>query len=170
MSTVYDVIIPQVDPRVWEVINNFSDQIKEECNKAKEQIKIATRSMEEEFNKPEYQKLIEYAKNNAEEFNKKVMAILNETAVKVKNTVINIYKKIISCSRTPRSHNRASSLIKSSKGDSGDSDPDQPGEPPSHTCTSAHPHLIPPSTPQKNRFIYSRRLASCSCLMAQGVA
>ena len=55
-------------------------------------------------------------------------------------------------------------------GDSGDSDPDQPGEPPSHTCTSAHPHLIPPSTPQKNRFIYSRRLASCQWLMAQGVA
>ena len=162
MSTVYDVIIPQIDPKVWEVINNFSAQIKEECNKKKEQIEIATKSIEEEFNKPEYQELIEYAKNNAEEFNKRVMAILNETAVKVKNTVINIYKKIISCSRTPRSHNRASSLIKSSKGDSGDSDPDQPGEPPRHylNSSSKKPHC-------KNRIVLSY---SYSCLMAQGVA
>lgn len=165
MSVICNVIIPQVDPRVWEVINNFSDQIKEECNKTKEQIKIATRSMEEEFNKPEYQKLIEYAKNNAEEFNKKVMAILNETAVKVKNTVINIYKKIISCSRTPRSNNRTSSFSKSTQGDSGDSD--QPGDPPQHYLkpSSKKPHYI-----KQNSFTISRRLASCGCLMAQGVA
>lgn len=165
MSVICNVIIPQVDPRVWEVINNFSDQIKEECNKTKEQIKIATRSMEEEFNKPEYQKLIEYAKNNAEEFNKRVMAILNETAVKVKNTVINIYKKIISCSRTPRSHNRASNFSKSTKGDSGDSESDQPGDPPRHylNSSSKKPHC-------KNRIVlpYPRRLASCSCLIAGG--
>lgn len=164
MSVICNVIIPQVDPRVWEVINNFSDQIKEECNKTKEQIKIATRSMEEEFNKPEYQKLIEYAKNNAEEFNKRVMAILNETAVKVKNTVINIYKKIISCSRTPRSNNRTSSFSKSTQGDSGDSD--QPGDPPRHyhlNSSSKNSHCI-----KQNSFTISRRLASCSCLIAGG--
>lgn len=171
MSVICNVIIPQIDPRVQENINNFSAQIKEECNKIKEQIEIATKSIEEEFNKPEYQELIEYARNNADEFNKRVMAILNETAVKVKKSVINIYKKIVSCSRTPRSNNRTSNFSKSTKGDSGDGgESDQPGDPPSHTCTSAHPHLIPPSTPQKNRFIYSRRLASCSCFMAQGVA
>ena len=165
MSVICNVIIPQVDPRVWEVINNFSDQIKEECNKTKEQIKIATRSMEEEFNKPEYQKLIEYAKNNAEEFNKRVMAILNETAVKVKNTVINIYKKIVSCSRTPRSHNRTSSFSKSTQGDSGDSD--QPGDPPRHY------HLTPSSKDShcKNRIVLpcSRCFPSCSCSMLGGI-
>ena len=129
MSTVYDVIIPQIDPRVQENINNFSAQIKEECNKIKEQIEIATKSIEEEFNKPEYQELIEYARNNADEFNKRVMAILNETAVKVKKSVINIYKKIVSCSRTVRSNNKASNFSKSIKGSSGDSDPD-PDQPP----------------------------------------
>ena len=167
MSTVYDVIIPQIDPRVQENINNFSAQIKEECNKIKEQIEIATKSIEEEFNKPEYQELIEYARNNADEFNKRVMAILNETAVKVKNTVINIYKKIISCSRTPRSNNRTSNFSKSTKGDSGDSESDQPGDPPRHylNSSSKKPHC-------KNRIVlpYSRRLASCQCPMAQGVA
>ena len=111
----------------------------------------------------------EQAKNNAIAFSEQVKVILETTAIKVIYATVNINKKIFSCSRTPRSHNRASSLIKSSKGDSGDSDPDQP-EPPRHTCTSTHPHLIPHIPLKRNKLLYSRRLASCGCLMAQGVA
>ena len=167
MSVICNVIIPQIDPRVQENINNFSAQIKEKCNKIKEQIKIATRSMEEEFNKPEYQKLIEYAKNNAEEFNKKVMAILNETAVKVKNTVINIYKKIISCSRTPRSNNRTSSFSKSTQGDGGESDQPEPPSPPGLAYLSTPSYLIT-RTPKKNRYSSSWQSAPNSCSMFGG--
>lgn len=111
----------------------------------------------------------EQAKNNAIAFSEQVKVTLETTAIKVIYATVNINKKIFSCSRTPRSHNRASSLIKSSKGDSGDSDPDQP-EPPRHTCTSTHPHLIPHIPPKRNKLLYSRRLASCQWLMAQGVA
>ena len=118
---------------------------------------------------PEVQEKLDQAKRNAELFNEQIKVMLEAAVVVVEKTVVNIYKKIVSCSRTPRSHNRASSLIKSSKGDSGDSDPDQP-EPPRHTCTSTHPHLIPHIPPKRNKLLYSRRLASCGCLMAQGVA
>lgn len=166
MSTVYDVIIPQIAPETQEIINIINTQIQKEWKLIQKHANIATKTIIDEFNSPKIQELLEIAKSNTEEINKRVMAILNATAIKVKKTVGNLYKKIISCSRTPRSHNRASSFSKSTKGDSGDSD--QPGDPPSHTCTSAHPHLITPSTPQKNRFTYSRRLISCSCLIAGG--
>lgn len=108
----------------------------------------------------------EQAKNNAIAFSEQVKVTLETTAIKVIYATVNINKKIFSCSRTPRSHNRASSLIKSSKGDSGDSDPDQPGEPPRHyhlTPSSKNSHCI-----KQNSFTISRRLASCSCLMAGG--
>ena len=62
---------------------------------------------------------------------------------------------------------KSSDAKRTSSGDSGD--PDQP-EPPRHTCTSTHPHLIPHIPPKRNKLLYSRRLASCQCLMAQGVA
>ena len=65
------------------------------------------------------------------------------------------------------SRKRISDTKKSNSGDSGD--PDQP-EPPRHTCTSTHPHLIPHIPPKRNKLLYSRRLASCQCPMAQGVA
>ena len=169
MSTVYDVIIPQIAPETQEIINIINTQIQKEWKLIQKHANIATKTIIDEFNSPKIQELLEIAKSNTEEINKRVMAILNATAIKVKKTVGNLYKKIISCSRTPRSHNRASSLIKSSKGDSGDSDPDQP-EPPRHTCTSTHPHLIPHIPPKRNKLLYSRRLASCQWLMAQGVA
>lgn len=167
MSTVYDVIIPQIDPRVQENINNFSAQIKEECNKIKEQIEIATKSIEEEFNKPEYQELIEYARNNADEFNKRVMAILNETAVKVKKSVINIYKKIVSCSRTPRSNNRTSNFSKSTKGDSGDPDQPEPPSPPGLARLLPSFYLIT-HTHQKNSSLFSWQSAPGYCCMQGG--
>lgn len=186
MSVICNVIIPQIDPRVQEDINKLKSKMQEIQNSEtmkqardmaeqcfanldysighSELLKLANTVVDKIHEIKGYSEMIEQSKA----FNEQIKTMLTLTLVKVKKSVINIYKKIVSCSRTPRSHNRASSLIKSSKGDSGDSD--QPGDPPSHTCTSAHPHLIPPSTPQKNRFIYSRRLASCQCPMAQGVA
>lgn len=110
----------------------------------------------------------EQAKNNAIAFSEQVKVTLETTAVKVKHTTLNnIYKKIVSCGRTVRSHNRASSFSKSTKGDSGDGgESDQPGDPPRHY------HLTPSSKNShcKNRIVlpYSRRFASCSCLIAGG--
>ena len=69
----------------------------------------------------------EQAKNNAIAFSEQVKVILETTAIKVICGTVNINKKIFSCSRTPRSHNRASSFSKSNSGDSGD--PDQPPGP-----------------------------------------
>ena len=107
----------------------------------------------------------EQAKNNAIAFSEQVKVTLETTAIKVICGTVNIYKKIISCSRTPRSNNRTSSFSKSTQGDGGESD--QPGDPPRHylNSSSKKPHCT-----KQNRFTISRRLASCQCLMAQGVA
>ena len=108
----------------------------------------------------------EQAKNNAIAFSEQVKVTLETTAIKVIYVTVNINKKIFSCSRTPRSNNRSSNFSKSTKGDSGDSDSDQPGDPPRHY------HLTPSSKDShcKNRIVlpYSWRLASCSCLIAGG--
>ena len=110
----------------------------------------------------------EQAKNNAIAFSEQVKVILETTAIKVIYVTVNINKKIFSCSRTPRSHNRASSFSKSTQGDSGDSESDQPGDPPRQylNSSSKKPHCT-----KQNKFTISRRLlASCQCPMAQGVA
>ncbi len=170
MSTVYDVIIPQIAPETQEIINIINTQIQKEWKLIQKHANIATKTIIDEFNSPKIQELLEIAKSNTEEINKRVMAILNATAIKVKKTIGNLYKKIISCSRTPRSHNRTSNFSKSTKGDSGDGgESDQPGDPPRHyhlNSSSKNSHC-------KNRIVLpcSRRLlASCQCPMAQGVA
>jgi hypothetical protein len=167
MSTVYDVIIPQIAPETQEIINIINTQIQKEWKLIQKHANIATKTIIDEFNSPKIQELLEIAKSNTEEINKRVMAILNATAIKVKKTIGNLYKKIFSCSRTPRSNNRTSNFSKSTKGDSGDGgESDQPGDPPRHY------HLTPSSKDShcKNRIVlpYSRRLASCSCLIAGG--
>jgi len=139
MSTVYDVIIPQIAPETQEIINIINTQIQKEWKLIQKHANIATKTIIDEFNSPKIQELLEIAKSNTEEINKRVMAILNATAIKVKKTIGNLYKKIISCSRTPRSNNRSSNFSKSTKGDSGDSESDQPGDPPRHY------HLTPSS-------------------------
>lgn len=169
MSTVYDVIIPQIAPETQEIINIINTQIQKEWKLIQKHANIATKTIIDEFNSPKIQELLEIAKSNTEEINKRVMAILNATAIKVKKTIGNLYKKIFSCSRTPRSNNRTSNFSKSTKGDSGDGgESDQPGDPPRHyhlNSSSKNSHCI-----KQNSFTISRRLASCGCPMAQGVA
>lgn len=108
----------------------------------------------------------EQAKNNAIAFSEQVKVTLETTAIKVIYATVNINKKIFSCSRTPRSNNRTSNFSKSTKGDSGDSESDQPGDPPRHyhlNSSSKNSHCI-----RQNSFNISRRLAPCGCLMAGG--
>ena len=187
MSVICNVIIPQIDPRVQEDINKLKSKMQEIQNSEtmkqardmaeqcfanldysighSELLKLANTVVDKIHEIKGYSEMIEQSKA----FNEQIKTMLTLTLVKVKKSVINIYKKIVSCSRTPRSNNRTSNFSKSTKGDSGDGgESDQPGDPPSHTCTSAHPHLITPSTPQKNRFTYSRHSASCKCPMVGG--
>jgi hypothetical protein len=65
------------------------------------------------------------------------------------------------------SRRKSSDAKRTSSGDSGDSESDQPGDPPRHylNSSSKKPHCI-----KQNSFTISRRLASCQCPMAQGVA
>lgn len=164
MPTVYDVIIPQMDPKVQEVINNYRTRMEEIQNS--EQYKQMTESVSRSINEilqvkldPEVQDKLEQFKNQAEVFNEKVKAILETVVVIAKKTVVNVYKKIVSCSRAVRSHIKASNFSKSSSGDSGDSD--QP-EPPRST------HLTTPIPPQRNKSSLSWQSAPSSCSMVGG--
>ncbi len=183
MSIICSAIIPQNDPKVQEDINKLKSKMQEIQNSEtmkqardiaeqcfanldysighSELLKLANTVVDKIHEIKGYSEMIEQSKA----FNEQIKTMLTLTLVKVKKSVINIYKKIISCSRTPRSNNRTSSFSKSTQGDSGDSD--QPGDPPRHylNSSSKKPHC-------KNRIVlpYSRRLASCQWLMAQGVA
>ena len=186
MSIICSAIIPQNDPKVQEDINKLKSKMQEIQNSEtmkqardmaeqcfanldysighSELLKLANTVVDKIHEIKGYSEMIEQSKA----FNEQIKTMLTLTLVKVKKSVINIYKKIVSCSRTPRSNNRTSNFSKSTKGDSGDSESDQPGDPPRHY------HLTPSSKDShcKNRIVlpYSRRLASCQCPMAQGVA
>ena len=183
-SSICNDIIPQIDPKTQEVIDNLKSKMQEIQNSEtmkqardmaeqcfanldysighSELLKLANTVVDKIHEIKGYSEMIEQSKA----FNEQIKTMLTLTLVKVKKSVINIYKKIVSCSRTPRSNNRTSSFSKSTQGDGGESD--QPGDPPRHyhlNSSSKNSHC-------KNRIIlpYSRRLASCGCLMAQGVA
>lgn len=158
-------IIPQLDPKVQEVMNNFRSRMEEIQNS--EQYKQMTESVNRSVNEilqiklnPEVQEKLEQFKHDAEVFNEKIKAIFDTVIITVKKTVVNVYKKIISCSRAVRSHIKTSNFSKSSSGDSGDSD--QPPEP------ARLSHLKTQKTIKHNRIIFSWYSASCSCLMVGG--
>ncbi|NLK39070.1 MAG: hypothetical protein GX303_02310 [Clostridiales bacterium] len=162
MSTA--VIIPQIDPETQEIINIINTQIQKEWKLIQKHANMATKTIIDEFNSPKIQELLEMAKSNTEEINKRVMAILNATAIKVKKTIGNLYKKI-TCSRTPRSHSRASGFSKSTQGDSGDPDQPDPDQPPGLAHLLAYPQI---SHTQKNKSFFSWQSAPNGCLVFGG--
>ncbi len=161
-------IIPQISPDVQNAIDIINKKAQEWKNS--EQYKRMTAMSEsiqekfEAFNKkielkldPEVQDKLEQIKHNVEIFNEQVKTLLEKAVVIVKKTAVNIYKKIISCSRAVRSHNKVSTFSKSSSGDSGDSD--QP-EPPRST-----PLIIPQ---KRNSYSYSWRTVPGKCCTVGG--
>jgi hypothetical protein len=164
MPTICNVIIPRDDPKVVESIGNIG------IGYFNAKLELAQNTQQLEELKQELAKFIldtpshwsiktkvEAAIKELEAFNEKVKVMLKTTAVVFKKSIVNVYKKIVSCNRAVRSHNRVSNFFKSSSGDSGD--PDQP-EPPRPT------HLTPPI--QQNRFILSWQTAPGYCSMFGG--
>ena len=69
MSTVYDVIIPQIAPETQEIINIINTQIQKEWKLIQKHANIATKTIIDEFNSPKIQELLDIAKSNTEEIN-----------------------------------------------------------------------------------------------------
>lgn len=169
-------IIPQIDPNVQNAINILKSEMQKiqnseimkqardmaeqyfinlhEIEGHSELLEIANTVIDKLHEIKGYSEMIE--KSNV--FNEQIKTLLEKAVVIVKKRVVNIYKKIISCSRAVRSHNKVSTFSKSSSGDSGDSD--QPEPPRSHYLT------IPQS--QQNSYIHSWRTTPGYCGMPGG--
>lgn len=185
MSVICNVIIPQIDPRVQEDINKLKSKMQEIQNSEtmkqardmaeqcfanldysighSELLKLANTVVDKIHEIKGYSEMIEQSKA----FNEQIKTMLTLTLVKVKKSVINIYKKIVSCSRTPRSNNRTSSFSKSTQGDSGDSDQPDPPSPPGLAYLLTPSYLIS-RTPKKNRYSSSWQSAPNYCSMFGG--
>jgi|GEM_PF-3352841 len=215
-SLVYNDIIPQIDPKTQEVIDNLKSKMQEiqnsetmkqardmaeQCNAKISEIKgysemvkqaktisealngvqvsTVSQAIQEKLGcvwqvssvsqalkeklgsvfSPELQDTLEQFRRNAEIMSEQVKAMMETAVVIVKKTVVNLYKKIVSCSRAVRSHKKTSVFSKSSSGDSGDPDPARP-EP---------PHLTKPQTFIKlNSFLFSWQITPGYCSMVRG--
>ena len=184
MSIICSAIIPQNDPKVQEDINKLKSKMQEIQNSEtmkqardmaeqcfanldysighSELLKLANTVVDKIHEIKGYSEMIEQSKA----FNEQIKTMLTLTLVKVKKSVINIYKKIVSCSRTPRSNNRTSSFSKSTQGDSGDSDQPEPPSPPGLAHLFTSPRLI--SLSQRNRSFFSWQTTSGNCRMSGG--
>ena len=172
-SLVCNDIIPQNDPRVQEVIkrlnlsNNFNLEVIGVQNM--QQLEGLTQLLEKLTPNvlDNFKDRIEQFKQKAELFNEQVKSMLALSTLKITTTVTNIYKRIVSCSRTIRSNNRSSSFSKSNQGDSGDSDQPEPPSPPGLAYLFAYPRLIT-HTQKKNRYSFSWQSAPNGCSMSGG--
>ena len=183
MSIICSAIIPQNDPKVQEDINKLKSKMQEIQNSEtmkqardmaeqcfanldysighSELLKLANTVVDKIHEIKGYSEMIEQSKA----FNEQIKTMLTLTLVKVKKSVINIYKKIVSCSRTPRSNNRSSNFSKSTKGDSGDSDQPEPPSPPGLAYLLTYPQI---SHTQKNKSFLSWQSAPGNCSMVGG--
>ena len=166
MSVICNVIIPQIDPEVIDAIGNigigyFNAKLELAQNNMQQLEGLAQELAENALNAPSEWSIklkLELASKKLEEFNEKVRVMLKTKAATFNKKVVNVYKKVVSCSRAVRSHKKTSVFSKSSSGDSGDSD--QP-EPPRQ-----HPHLN--SLPQRNRYSHSWQVTPGYCSMVGG--